>query len=390
MNKRLVAMSVYTAALTQGLCVVSFPASASVLKAALSDAQYGAIFVPQMFATIAGSLLASRLGPRAAGGRTLTLALCASALAELLLAAAAVGGGFAAAACGTFALGFGFGLSAPALNAWPGRLFPDRAETALVALHTVLAGGFAFGPALASSTSGAGIWLAFPLALCVFALVCAASAGRFVPSTQATHSAVVAAAPAELVPGTRAAFLAIALLYALAEGTFANWAVVYLREERALSEPWAALALTTFWSALALGRLLASALLVRFAAVTIWRALPLAMALAFLALPFVQGVPAALLGFAFAGLACSAFFPLTVSLGAASFAGGAARASSLLTAALMVGVGVGSFVIGPLRGAASLSALYQVSAVYPLVALGLCVWVTTAVKRLSHPGVADS
>ena len=91
----------------------------------------------------------------------------------------------------------------------------------------------------------------------------------------------------------------------------------------------------------------------------------------------------------FAGLACSAFFPLTVSLGAQHFAGGAARASSLLTAALMVGVGVGSFVIGPLRGAASLSALYQVSAVYPLLALGLCVWVTTALKRLGQPGVAD-
>ena len=131
-----------------------------------------------------------------------------------------------------------------------------------------------------------------------------------------------------------------------------------------------------------------SALLVRMPALVIWRALPLAMALAFLFLPQVRGVESALFGFAFAGLACSAFFPLTVSLGSAYFEGGAARASSLLTAALMVGVGVGSFVVGPLRGAVSLSELYQLSAGYPLLALGLCVWVTTAVKRLERPSVA--
>lgn len=166
-------------------------------------------------------------------------------------------------------------------------------------------------------------------------------------------------------------FVSIAVCYALAGGTFANWAVVYLREERAMSEAGAALAA---------GRLLFTALLARVCAAVIWRALPIAMALGFVALPLVRDLGAAILAFGFAGLGCSAFFPLTVSLASPYFAGGAARASSLLSAALMVGVGLGSFVVGPLREGVALTTLYQWSTTYPLLACGLCFRVPLRVR----------
>jgi len=147
---------------------------------------------------------------------------------------------------------------------------------------------------------------------------------------------------------------------------------VYLREERAIAAAPAALALAMFWFALTLGRLAVSALVRVIAAEAMWCALPLVMMAVFLALLLVTTAPQGVAAFAFAGFACSAFFPLSVSLAGRSFRGGAARASSLLTAALMIGVGIGSFVIGPLRASASIAGLYRVSALYPLLAFALC------------------
>ncbi len=65
--------------------------------------------------------------------------------------------------------------------------------------------------------------------------------------------------------------------------------------------------------------------------------------------------------FAFAGFACSAFLPLTISLAADRFPGGVAWVSSMLIAALMTGVGVGTWMVGALQAALPLDMLYRVS-----------------------------
>jgi predicted MFS family arabinose efflux permease len=107
---------------------------------------------------------------------------------------------------------------------------------------------------------------------------------------------------------------------------------------------------------------------------TIWLALPVLMIAAFWFLP---GASTPVLGlglFALAGLACSAFFPLTITLASERFPNEVAWVSSMLIAALMVGVGLGSFVIGPLREWLSLEQLYRLSAVYPGAVIGLGWW----------------
>jgi hypothetical protein len=50
--------TVYATAFLQGLAMVSFPASATLIKElkGFSDGQYGLIFIPQIITTIAGSL----------------------------------------------------------------------------------------------------------------------------------------------------------------------------------------------------------------------------------------------------------------------------------------------------------------------------------------------
>jgi len=63
-------LAVYLIAFLQGLTLVSFPASSAVLKQmhGFTDAQYGAIFLPQVamavLGAVAGGTLARRLGLR--------------------------------------------------------------------------------------------------------------------------------------------------------------------------------------------------------------------------------------------------------------------------------------------------------------------------------------
>ena len=80
--------SLYLAGMLQGLTLVSFPASSAVLKQmhGFSDAQYGAIFLPQVALAVIGALgggaLAARLGLKALLGGALLI----NAVSQLLLA----------------------------------------------------------------------------------------------------------------------------------------------------------------------------------------------------------------------------------------------------------------------------------------------------------------
>jgi predicted MFS family arabinose efflux permease len=73
--------------------------------------------------------------------------------------------------------------------------------------------------------------------------------------------------------------------------------------------------------------------------------------------------------FAVAGLACSAFLPLAISLAVARFPDSVAWVSAMLIAALMAGVGVGSWLIGALQAAYPLDTLYHLSSLYPALVL---------------------
>jgi predicted MFS family arabinose efflux permease len=103
----------------------------------------------------------------------------------------------------------------------------------------------------------------------------------------------------------------------------------------------------------------------------IWLAPPLLMIAAFLLLPYANTPFLGITLFAFAGLACSAFFPLSIGLASRRFEHYVPWVSSALIAALMVGIEVSSYVVGLLREALPLERLYQISALYPLAALML-------------------
>ncbi|MCB1793475.1 MAG: MFS transporter [Candidatus Competibacteraceae bacterium] len=383
-------LAVYLIAFLQGLTLVSFPASSAVLRQmhGFTDAQYGAIFLPQValavLGAVAGGTLARRLGLQpllwlaAAGNGLSQLALAASLWVMPALA-------FPVILAGTALLGWSFGLGGAPLNSYPPRFFPRRAPAAVVALHTLLGLGLMVGPLLADGFGRAGWWIGFPLSLLGFsALLALAAATVRLPleaGGEMEERRVETNPP--LISGAFWTFAAIAVLYAFAEGTFSNWAVIYLREAKDLSAVVAALALSVFWGAMVVGRLLVAVLVVRIAPLTIWLALPVLMIAAFLLLPSASTPVLGLGLFALAGLACSAFFPLTITLASARFPEHVAWVSSMLIAALMVGVGLGSFVIGPLRDWLSLEQIYQFSAAYPIAVIGLALWLAGSRRRLA-------
>jgi predicted MFS family arabinose efflux permease len=159
--------------------------------------------------------------------------------------------------------------------------------------------------------------------------------------------------------------------------------VLYLQDVKHLPEAVAAGALSAFWAAIVTGRLLTSVLVLRIAPHRIWLMLPLLMIAAFLLLPYAN-TPALGLGlFALAGFACSAFFPLSIGIASERFPTHGPWVSSMLIAALMVGVGLGSYAVGLLRELFAMEVLYRLSTVYPLLALALAAWAIRLPSRKS-------
>jgi len=366
--------TVYAAAFLQGLTMVSFPASSAVLKEmhGLSDAQYGAIFLPQIALAIVGAVLGGSLARRLGLKALLVATLATNALSQVALAGSAVTGSTAAFAmilAGTAFLGLGFGLGGGPLNSYPPQFFPRHHATAIVALHTLLGLGLAAGPLLVGEFVARHAWVGFPLLLLGLAVVLTVAVVR--PAFPECEQAGVPEHGATGEPPVRSSvfwlFVATAVIYALAEGTFSNWVVIYLQEGKGLASMVAALALSVFWGAIVVGRLLISVLVLRVPARLVWLTLPLLMIVAFLLLPYAEGEARGIGLFALAGLACSAFFPLTIGVAAERFPEHAAWVSSMLVGAIMAGVGIGAFVIGPLRQWLSFEQLYRLAALYPLV-----------------------
>jgi fucose permease len=372
---------VYTASLLQGLAVVSFPASSAVLKSlqGLSDPEYGAIFLPQVVFAVLGSVGGGTLARMLGLKPLLVMALAVTVASQLLLAASgavASGPAFLLVMLATGTGGLAFGLSGAPLNGLPPAFFPGRRDTAVVAIHTLLGLGLAIGPLVVAPFVAADRWIGFPLLLAGLNLIVVLGVLR-VPlprSAGPSPSTGTTPAPREKLPLAQGLFWLFALiimLYAFAEATISNWAVIFLHEGRGVPEAAAGLAIAVFWGAVVLGRLVTSALLLRVSAEAIWLSLLAAMIAALLLLPFARGFVSGIGLFGLAGLACSAVFPLTITLVSRAYPRQVEWVSSMMIAALMLGVGLGSFAFGPLLEFLPFDQLYRLSALYPAAALVL-------------------
>ena len=115
----------------------------------------------------------------------------------------------------------------------------------------------------------------------------------------------------------------------------------------------------------------------------VYAALPFLLAIVFQFVTRVDGASAGVAAFAAAGLACSAFLPLSISFGGAEFPRRAGTMSGELIAFYQVGYGVAAFGVGPLRevGGFAYSAAFSIGS---LIALALGVVALLVVRHPAH------
>ena len=168
-------------------------------------------------------------------------------------------------------------------------------------------------------------------------------------------------------------FAMAVFIYAVGEGIFGSWANIYLSVNKALPAHDGALALSVFWGSMTLFRVLLALVPERVVAQRLfYLAAPLGMGVCFAALPFLSSAWTLIGTFAMAGVACSVYYPFSMSYGLTAFAAQQTRIAGLMVAALMAGEGIGSFALGPLQNLVTLERIYLISTLLavPLFVLG--------------------
>ena len=348
------------AGLIQGLALVTFPAASSIFTDphgyGFSASRYGMMFLPQVILAI----LASSLGPGLARRWTLKHVLLAGLTADLLAMTLLAFShwlqdrpvdSYATVLVATGSLGFGFGAVVMSANTYAQQFHPGRENRAVLILNALLGAGTAFAPLLVAIFLGLGAWWLLPV------IVAVALTGLLLFSANLPLEAAVKAGSANAgrLPSRFWLFTVAVLLYGISETLNANWSGPYLTGQRAVSAQGASFALAAFWGMVTLGRIIFAPLSSRRTVRWIYLGLPTMLILAFRAASHVRTETSGIFAFGFAGLACSAFFPLCISLSGQAFPQFAAETAGVVVAFYQAGYGVAAFGVGPLREFAGLS-----------------------------------
>ena len=264
----------------------------------------------------------------------------------------------------TAALGLGFGMTVMATNTYAEEFFPGRADSAVLALNALLGAGTALAPIFVIVFVGLGAWWLLPVLVGVVLVVLLLFSAREPLQVAADSSAPGSATSSEGfmrgLPRRFWLYAAVVLLYGIVETLNGNWSTLYLTQQRGVPTQWASLALTAFWAMVTIGRVLAAVVSPKVPARWIYLGLPMLLVVAFLVISQVSTAIGGVLAFGLAGLACSAFFPLSISFGGEEFPRLTAVVSGELIAFYQVGYGIAAFGTGWLLSATGipLSTIY--------------------------------
>jgi MFS family permease len=350
---------VYFASMVQGLALVTFPAASAIFTRpdgfGFDSTRYGAMFLPQVVMAVLTSALAPQLARRWDLRRVLLLGIAGDIVSMTLLTLSRLllgvpDSAFVVLLVATGALGLGFGATVMALNTYAEAFFPGRADGAVLALNALLGLGTALAPVLVAIVSSMGVWWLLPLVVaCVFALIFAVALAVPLIPRLATARGARPASSAEALPHRFWLYASAVFLYGILETLNGNWATLYLSGERGVSPRGASMALAAFWAMVTVGRVLVAAISGRVPARWIYFGLPVLLIITFQLASHVHGELGGILAFGMAGLACSAFLPLSISFGGGEFPQLTAVMAGGLIAFYQLGYGVAAFGTGPLR-----------------------------------------
>jgi MFS transporter, FHS family, glucose/mannose:H+ symporter len=382
---------VYSAAVVQGLTLVTFPAASSIFTSpdgfGFDSTRYGTMFVPQVVLAILSSGLAPKLARRWSLRRVLLVGFAANivsmallALTPLLLGAPDVAFGVLLAATG--ALGLGFGATVMAINTYAEAFFPGRADAAVLALNALLGLGTALAPVLVAIVVGLGAWWLLPVVVaCIMMLIFGIALAE--PLSASTGTAAAGApAPTGLrnLPDRFWFYAAAVFLYGILETLNGNWVRLYLSVERGVSAQGASFALAAFWAMVTVGRVLIAVISRIVPARWIYLALPILLLIVFQVSARVQDETEGIVVFGLAGLACSAFLPFSISFSGDEFPRLSAVMAGAMIAFYQLGYGVAAFGTGPLRDSIGLS-FSTIFSAGSIVALPLIVVTWFVIRR---------
>jgi len=369
---------VYGAAIVQGLALVTFPAASSIFTSpdgfGFDSTRYGTMFVPQVVLAIFASALAPKLARRLGLRQVLLAGFASNVVSMALLAASALLLGahniaFGILLLATAALGFGFGATVMALNTYAEAFFPETVDRAVLVLNALLGVGTALAPVLVAAVLALGVWWLLPvLVACVFVMLFAIAWRA--PLRAESAAGAAAASGWTALPRRFCLYAAAVFVYGILETLNGNWAILYLTSERGVPARGAAFALAAFWVMVTLGRVAIAMISRLVEARLIYAALPIALLLTFQVAAHVHDETGGIIAFGLAGLACSAFLPLSISFGGKEYPELSAVMAGGLIAFYQLGYGVAAFGIGPLHGPAGV-ALATIFAAGSLVAVPL-------------------
>lgn len=267
-----------------------------------------------------------------------------------------------------FAMGLANGVLDVAINVMGVSVERRSGRRMLASMHAAFSFGAMAGAGCGAAAAVAGLLPVAHLAgvAAAVAIMTLAVASRL-PREAADHRG-----PAFARPSRRLAALgAAAFCVLLAEGSVTDWSAVFLNDVAGAGEATAAVGLTVFSLAMALGRLGGDSLTQRFGPVAMVRG---GGVLAAGGLAFTLGTATPLLGMAgliIMGAGLAATFPLIVGAAAATPGEAEAPAIAAVSGAGYVGLMAGPATIGLLSDAAGLRSALVVVVVLCLVASGL-------------------
>lgn len=360
---RFVHLSVfYLASFLEGLCLILFPASSPLFKAApygVTDEQYGVVFLPMIILAI---LVTSGFKPLYRRFGTSRLYYAALVSHGFFLAGLAAAHFFKADPSPAFPLlllchpflGIGFGLLVSVMNLRCVEMFPAKRDAVLSGLHAMLGLGAAVSPLLADAAYRTGFWMQAPAACFLLTAVCGVLALLTGAPLEekvclASFSSETGRGERDPLPRGALLFLITLVIYGIVEATIGNWSGLYLTQDKGFSLSTAAGALSIFWFFMTVGRLGATFYSLHRDPRILYRISPWIVALSLAGIILNQEESRVLFLYALAGAGCSYFFPLSISLSTRAFDRWREPLASLTVASLMTGVGTGSSLTGFIR-----------------------------------------
>lgn len=366
-------ISIYISGFLVGIALVLFPAAGNLFVDVdyhgFTSAQYGSIFIPQIVLAIITSLGAPQIAKKTGMKNIMLYGLFSILMAMLLLMASnwflKSNLDYWLIMLATAFLGAGFGFTITALNPFAFNLFPGKETSAVTAMHILLGLGTASASLVLNAFLNLGIWWAAPLSVGVFTF--AMLIFTFPLDLALPIEKKESGKKREKFPKRIIWFAVAVFLYGTCEATFGNFGAVFLEKEGGLSVTKAAIGLSLFWGGITVGRVLFTFIALKFSTKWLYIIAPFLVSIVFYLLPFAQGEFFLLGCMTIGGLGLSFLFPNSISTATEEFPKYAALISGSLVAAIQLGTGFSSNIIGLLNKSYPLANLFQFSALYALL-----------------------